>query len=178
MRDEELRSDDGTEVGIGARIEVAVPVRTAYDRWVRFESYPRFMPLVRRVEQVRPNVTRWWVGRGPFRHEFYAEVVEQHPDAFVAWRSLDRRAPHRGEVRFTELGARRTEVSVRVDTGGWAARGPRSLVRRLLRSQLAAYAAFVEGVGDGGDTWRGTIERGRVEHVEKQAPAHPGWVHG
>lgn len=171
MRDELRRSLD-------VESEAAVPVRTAYDRWVRYESYPRFMPLVRRVEQVRPNVTRWWVGRGPVRHEFWAEVVEQHPDALVAWRSLDERVPHVGEVRFRELGEQRSAVSLHLDLGGWAARVPHSVVRRLVESQLTAYVTFVEGVGDGGDTWRGTIERGRVEHVEKDAPAHPGWVHG
>jgi uncharacterized membrane protein len=166
-------------MGLETSVEVGVPVRTAYDRWTRFESFPRFMPLVRRVEQVRPNVTRWWVGRALLRHEFYAEVVEQHPDASVAWRSLDLRFPHRGEVTFRELGEHRTEVSLQLDAGtGWAARCPQAVVRRLVDSQMAGYAAFVEGVGDAGDTWRGTIQRGRVENVEKSPPAHPGWVHG
>ena len=166
-------------MGLETSVEVGVPVRTAYDRWTRFESFPRFMPLVRGVEQVRPNLTRWWVGRGPLRHEFYAEVVEQHPDASVAWRSLDRRFPHRGEVVFRERGEQRTEVSLHLDAEtGWAARCPQPVLRRLVESQLAGYAEFVEGVGDTGDTWRGTIRRGRVENVEKSPPAHPGWVHG
>jgi uncharacterized membrane protein len=168
-------------VGLETSFEVGVPVRAAYDRWTRFESFPRFMPLVRRVEQVRPNVTRWWVGRGLLRHEFYAEVVEQHPDDLVAWRSLDRRFPHRGEVRFHALGEHRTEVSLSIEAGkGLAARLPQVALRRLVESQLSGYEAFVEGVGgDGeGDTWRGTIQRGRVENLEKSPPAHPGWVHG
>ncbi len=77
------------------------------------------------------------------------------------------------------LGEQRTEVTLRLDAEkGWAARTPESVVRRLVDSQLAGYAAFVEGVGDAGDTWRGTIRRGRVENVEKSPPAHPGWVHG
>ena len=160
-------------------VTVEVPVRTAYDRWARFESFPRFMPLVRRVEQVRPNVTRWWVGRGVLRHEFYAEVVEQHPDASVSWRSLDRRFPHVGQVTFRELDGRRTEVTLQLDAPtGWVARCPEAVVRRVVESQLAGYVAFVEGVGDAGDTWRGTIRRGRVDDIDKKPPAHPGWVHG
>lgn len=166
-------------MGLVTCVEVDVPVRTAYDRWTRFEGFPRFMPLVRRVEQVRPNVTRWWFGRGLLRHEFYAEIVEQHPDALVAWRSLDRRFPHQGEVRFRELGERRTGVSVNLEVGSrWGARCPQAVLRRLVESQLAGYAAFVENVGDAGDTWRGTIHHGRVENLEKSPPAHPGWVHG
>lgn len=166
-------------MGLETSVEVGVPVRTAYDRWTRFESFPRFMPLVRRVEQVRPNVTRWWVGRGLLRHEFYAEVVEQHPDALVAWRSLDRRCPHQGEVRFRDLGEQRTEVSLTLEARrGWVALCPEAVLRRTIESQLAGYREFVESIGDAGDTWRGTIQRGRVENLEKNPPAHPGWVHG
>lgn len=166
-------------MGLETRVEVGVPVRVAYDRWTRFEGFPRFMPLVRRVEQVSPNVTRWWIGRGPLRHEFHAEVLEQHPDSRVSWRSLDRRFPHRGEASFRALGERRCELTLRLESGGGlAARVQQAVVRRLVESHLAAFAAFVEGVGDGGDTWRGTIHRGRVENVEKTPPAHPGWVHG
>lgn len=46
-------------------IEIAVPVRTAYDQWTQFECFPRFMTTVKRVEQVRPAVTLWVVGLGP-----------------------------------------------------------------------------------------------------------------
>lgn len=163
------------EVGV----EVGVPVRTAYDRWVRFEGFPRFMPWVRRVEQVRPNVTRWWVGKGPLRHEFYTEVTEQHPDALVSWRSLDDRLPHEGAVTFEPLGEERTRMTLRVELGdGALARRAAPVVRRVVESHLACFATFVEGVGDAGETWRGTIRRGRVTDIQRTPPAHPGWVHG
>ncbi|MYS43916.1 cyclase, partial [Streptomyces sp. SID5998] len=81
-------------------IDIAVPVRTAYDQWTQFKSFPRFMTVVRRVEQVRPAVTAWVIGVGPVRREFEAEIVDQEPDSHVTWRSLERRPGHRGEVRF------------------------------------------------------------------------------
>ncbi|WP_139983826.1 SRPBCC family protein [Nocardioides litoris] len=159
-------------------VDVAAPLRTTYDRWTRFESFPRFMPLVQAVTQVRPTVTRWRLGRGPLHHEFEAEVVEQHPDERVAWRSLDSRFPHRGEVTFAATGERRTRVRLVLDDDVLAHRWSEPVVRRLAVAQLAAFGRFVEGVGDAGETWRGTIRRGRVTAVEKDAPAHPGWVHG
>ena len=33
-------------------IEVAVPVRTAYNQWTQFEEFPRFMEGVEEVRQV------------------------------------------------------------------------------------------------------------------------------
>jgi uncharacterized membrane protein len=33
-------------------IEVMVPVRTAYDQWTQFETFPRFMEGVREVRQL------------------------------------------------------------------------------------------------------------------------------
>ena len=38
-------------------IEVAVPVRTAYDQWTRFEEFPRFMSGVEEVRQVGDALT-------------------------------------------------------------------------------------------------------------------------
>lgn len=164
---------------VDAKVEVAVPVRTAYDQWTQFESFPRFMPLVKKVIQLQPTMTRWWVGRGPLQREFHAEIVEQHPDTLVEWRSLDRRVPHRGEVAFTSVDDHRAVVSVQFELGsGLLARLLHRPVRRMINSQLACFTTFIEGVGDAGETWRGTIRRGRVEHTEHEPPAHPGWVHG
>ena len=33
-------------------IDVAVPVRVAYDQWTQFEEFPRFMDGVESVEQI------------------------------------------------------------------------------------------------------------------------------
>ncbi len=61
-------------------IEVAVPVRTAYNQWTQFKSFPRFMSAVKGVEQIRPAVTEWVIAFGPVRHTFQAEIVRRRPD--------------------------------------------------------------------------------------------------
>ncbi|WP_164416766.1 SRPBCC family protein [Streptomyces salinarius] len=163
-------------------VRVAVPVRTVYDQWTQFKTFPRFMTSVVKVEQVRPSLTRWTLGVGPVRHEFAAEIVEQQPDARVAWRSLDGR--HRGEVTFHATAPDRTAVTVHLrivrpgaavllcDTFG--------LVRRVLRTELAHFREFVEGLGEGNEGWRGTIRNGHVRPVESEPPrSHvPRWPVG
>ncbi|MFJ8886173.1 SRPBCC family protein [Streptomyces sp. NPDC102402] len=162
-------------------IEVAVPVSTAYNQWTQFKSFPRFTTVVKRVEQIRPNLTRWVVGFGPVRHEFDAEIVNQRPDSLMTWRSLGPRLAHRGEVTFRETPSGRTEVSVRISAGphGLLTRAP-GFVRRVVRTELAHFKEFIEGLGREGGAWRGTIRDGHVRPTEPQ-PARsrvPHWPVG
>ncbi|MER5679045.1 SRPBCC family protein [Streptomyces sp. NPDC002238] len=165
-------------------IVVAVPVGTAYNQWTQFKSFPRFTNVVKRVEQIRPNLTRWVIGLGPVRHEFDAEIVDQRPDSLVTWRSLGRRLAHRGEVSFRATEADRTEVSVRIDLRSHGAADPRThagrLVRRVLRAELGHFKEFIEGLGREGGAWRGTIRNGHVRPLETE-PARsrvPHWPVG
>jgi uncharacterized membrane protein len=36
-------------------IDVHVPVRTAYNQWTQFESFPQFMEGVERIDQISPR---------------------------------------------------------------------------------------------------------------------------
>ncbi|MEU1053321.1 SRPBCC family protein [Streptomyces sp. NPDC005876] len=162
--------------------EIAVPVRTAYNQWTQFEVFPRFMSAVRSVEQVRPAVTHWVIGTGPLRHEFRTEIVEQRPDAYVAWRSLDGR--HRGEVTFHATAPERTSVTVRIRT---RRRGPvgllvgaSGLAHRLVRTELAHFKEYIEGQGEESGAWRGTIRNGHVQPPHPHPPERrvPHWPVG
>ncbi|MFC8228039.1 SRPBCC family protein [Streptomyces sp. NPDC057287] len=151
-------------------IDVAVPVSTAYNQWTQFKSFPRFMTVVKSVEQIRPNLTRWVIGSGPLRYEFDAEIVEQVPDSLVAWRSLGRRFSHRGEVSFHATAPGRTSVSVRI---GVRPHGVTDLLayapgptRRTVRAELGHFKEFIEGLGQEGGAWRGTIRDGHVRPLE------------
>ncbi|MEV3930786.1 MULTISPECIES: SRPBCC family protein [unclassified Streptomyces] len=165
-------------------IEVAVPVSTAYNQWTQFKSFPRFMTAVRKVEQIRPNLTRWVVGFGPVRHEFDAEIVDQRPDSLVAWRSLGQRLGHRGEVSFRETAPGRTELSVRISvrphgSGDRLTRAP-GFLSRAVRAELGHFKEFIEGLGWEGGAWRGTIRDGHVRPMEPE-PARsrvPHWPVG
>lgn len=165
-------------------IEVAVPVRTAYDQWTQFESFPRFMDSVLRVEQVRPAVVLWAVGLGPVRREFTTEIVEQVPDSHLAWRTLERRHPHRGEVTFRPVAPGRTALTVRlrVEPRGLAGllTAVPGVTSRVVRRELANFKEFVEGLGEACGEWRGTIRNGQVRPMEPEPPRSrvPGWPVG
>ena len=45
--------------GIEQSIDVNVPVRTAYNQWTQFESFPNFMEGVREVQQLDDRRLRW-----------------------------------------------------------------------------------------------------------------------
>ena len=66
-------------------IDVEVPVSTAYGQWTQFESFPRFMEAIERVEQVDDTHLHWVADIGGSRREWDAEITEQHPDERIAW---------------------------------------------------------------------------------------------
>ncbi|WP_328491692.1 SRPBCC family protein [Streptomyces sp. NBC_00414] len=155
-------------------IEVAVPVRAAYNQWTQFESFPRFMTVVKKVEQVRPALVTWTLAVGPLRREFQAEIVEQEPDSYLTWRSLERHTVHRGEVSFRPTSADGTAVTVRIEVDSPGATGllgglPR-LVGRVVQRELRHFKAYIEGLGAESGAWRGTIRDGRVRPEEPKPP--------
>ncbi|MFF7446609.1 MULTISPECIES: SRPBCC family protein [unclassified Streptomyces] len=158
-------------------VEIAVPVRTAYNQWTQFQSFPRFMTAVRRVEQVRPTVVAWTLGYGPLRHRFEMEIVEQDPDAYLAWRALERHPSHQGEVEFRPTGTGGTALTVRMllePHGAAKALARCSKVTRVtarqVRRELMNFKIFIEGVGQESGAWRGTIRNGRVQHDHPEPP--------
>ncbi|WP_351225952.1 SRPBCC family protein [Streptomyces sp. NPDC002133] len=165
-------------------IEIAVPVRTAYNQWTQFKSFPRFMSVVKSVEQIRPNLTRWVIGFGPMRHEFEAEIVEQRPDSLVAWRSLDRCSHHRGEVSFRATASDRTAVFVRMHVTPHGVTGRLThapgFTRRVVRAELGHFKEFIEGLGQEGGAWRGSVRNGHVQPLEPEPPRSrvPHWPVG
>ncbi|GAA4100407.1 SRPBCC family protein [Streptomyces hundungensis] len=176
------QEDDGPTGGVTRRrplrerhvdqtVEVSVPVRAAYNQWTQFKTFPRFSAVVREVEQVRPTVTTWTVGYGPVRHRFQVEIVEQDPDAYLAWRGLEQHPAHEGEVEFRATASGGTAITVRMRLRPHGAlkvltRSPRvtALATRLVRGELLSFKHFIEGIGQESGAWRGTIRNGRVQH--------------
>ena len=68
-------------------VDVNVPVRTAYDQWTQFESFPQFMEGVEEVRQQGDKRLHWRAKIGGKTQEWDADITEQHPDHRVAWRS-------------------------------------------------------------------------------------------
>ena len=44
---------------IQKKIEVNVPVSTAYNQWTQFESFPHFLSYVESIEQIGDTLTHW-----------------------------------------------------------------------------------------------------------------------
>src|SRR5581483_9345816 len=69
-------------------VDVDVPVSTAYNQWTQFESFPRFMGAVERIDQISDTRTHWVTKIAGVEREFDAEITEQHPDERIAWRTV------------------------------------------------------------------------------------------
>ncbi|MCF4137134.1 SRPBCC family protein [Streptomyces sp. Tue 6430] len=150
-------------------IGIAVPVSTAYNQWTQYTGFPRFMRVVKRVDQLRPALTTWTVAAGPVRREFQAETVEQEPDSHVVWRSLGRRPAHRGQVTFRPGAAGGTEMTVRIDIEPRGVTGVLAgLADRVVRDELRHFKEYVEGLGEETGAWRGVIRDGRVRPQESK----------
>ena len=86
-------------------IEVAAPVRAAYNQWTQFEEFPRFMAGVKEVRQLDDTHVHWHAEIWGKDKEWDAEITEQVPDQVIAWRSRSG-APNAGTVRFEPVDAR------------------------------------------------------------------------
>jgi uncharacterized membrane protein len=149
---------------IEASVDVAVDVRTAYDQWTQFESFPRFMSDVRSVKQLDERHLHWVVEVGGRLREWDAEIVVQIPDERIAWRSLEG-TPNDGEVSFRPLTARdeppltRVTLTMVYDPNDWVAAASEALglANRRARTNLDDFKRFIEDRGSETGAWRGEI---------------------
>jgi uncharacterized membrane protein len=120
----------------GIHVEKSMTVeRTPWDLysfWRNFENLPKFMKHVESV-QVIDEKRSHWVVRGPAGTtvEWDAEIINDEPNALIAWRSLaNAEVDNAGSVRFVPgPEGRGTEVRVVIDyippagrIGKWVAR--------------------------------------------------------
>ncbi|GAA4587245.1 hypothetical protein GCM10023194_35610 [Planotetraspora phitsanulokensis] len=147
-------------------VDVNVPIRTAYNQWTQFESFPQFMEGVESVTQLGDTRTDWIVEIAGIRREFAAEITEQHPDEKVAWRSLDR-PRQTGAVTFRRLSGDNTRVTLQMeyDPEGFAEKAADALrlVRLRVRGDLERFKSFIESRGTETGAWRGEVPAPRHE---------------
>ncbi|MEW9533274.1 SRPBCC family protein [Microbispora sp. NPDC049125] len=141
-------------------IDVNVPIRTAYNQWTQFESFPEFMEGVESVKQLDDTRTDWVVEIAGVRREFEAEITEQHPDERVAWRSLDR-PRQAGVVTFHRIDDDTTRVTLQMeyDPEGFVEKAADALqiVRLRVRGDLERFKTFIESRGGETGAWRGEV---------------------
>lgn len=143
-------------------IDVDVPVRTAYNQWTQFETFPKFLDEVESITQTNDTLTHWTVKVGGFTREFDAEIAEQHPDERVAWTSKGGDTEHAGVVTFHKLTDTTSRVTVQLD---WA---PEGLVEKLgalvgagghaVKKDLKNFKEFIEAQGSASGAWRGDVD--------------------
>jgi uncharacterized membrane protein len=143
-------------------IDVDVPVRTAYNQWTQFETFPHFMEGVQEVRQLDDKRLHWRANIGGKEEEWDAEITEQDPDQRVAWTSTSG-APNAGVVTFHRLGENQTRVTLQLDYD------PEGIVEnigdalgfvsRRVEGDLERFKAFIETRGQETGAWRGEIKQ-------------------
>jgi uncharacterized membrane protein len=156
----------GRRMPIQQAIDVAVPVKTAYNQWTQFEDWPQFMHRLENVSQEDESHVHFKTKIWGISKEFTAEIVEQEPDKRIKWKVTDG-VTHTGVVTFHELADRLTRIEVNLDIQPGsliekAGRGMRH-VKRAVRADLARFKAYVTMEDEESGSWRGKIEDGDVK---------------
>jgi uncharacterized membrane protein len=148
---------------ISHSVDVAVPVRTAYDQWTQFAQFPQFMDGVDSVVQIDDKTLHWTAKIAGIRREWDARIVQQVPDQIIAWRSLGG-TRNDGVVDFLPVpgrqGATRVTVTIEYEPddtaeklGDWS-----HLVDRRVAGDLERFKRLMESRGQAQGAWRGEIK--------------------
>jgi len=143
-------------------IDVNVPVRTAYDQWTQFESFPQFMEGVEKVEQLDDTTLRWTAEIAGQKKTWTAKITEQIPDQRIAWTSIEG-AKNAGVVTFHRLDDSKIRVTLQLDVDP---EGPvenvgdaLGFVQRRAKGDLERFKEFIESRGKETGAWRGTVKQ-------------------
>jgi uncharacterized membrane protein len=142
-------------------VDVRVPVRTAYNQWTQFESFPYFMEGVDRVIQLDDRRLHWETTVAGAHREFDTEITEQHPDERVAWHTTEGPS-HGGVVTFHRLDEHSTRVSLQMeyepDTLTEKAGTALGIVGGRINGDLQRFKEYIEEQGHETGAWRGEID--------------------
>ena len=143
-------------------IDVDVPVRTAYDQWTQFESFPSFMEGVKSVHQTNDTTLEWVAEVAGKEKRWNAKITEQEPDQRIAWTSIGG-AHNAGVVTFHRLAEGKCRVTLQLDVDP---EGPvenlgdaLGLVERRVKGDMKRFKEFIERRGAETGAWRGEVEQ-------------------
>ncbi len=144
-------------------VDVAVPVRTAYNQWTQFEEFPRFMEGVDQVEQLNDTTLRWTADVAGKTKSWEAKITEQRPDQVIAWKSIGG-AANDGVVTFQPVDQSHTRVRLAMDVdpeGAVESTGDAlGFVQRRVSGDLHRFKDFIEHRGAETGGWRGDVTSG------------------
>jgi uncharacterized membrane protein len=156
----------GRRMPIQQSVDVAVPIKVAYNRWTLFEDWPEFMHRVESVDQADDTTLSVSMKVWGITRRFEAEITEQRPDERIEWNVTEGLA-HTGVVTFHELAPRltRVEVSLDFEPHGMLEKMGRGMrfAKRAVRADLHRFKAIVELDEEAEGGFRGTIEDGKVK---------------
>jgi len=142
-------------------VDVHVPVRTAYDQWTQFETFPRFMDGVTSVRQLDDTTLEWTADVAGREKRWTAKITEQQPDERIAWTATEG-AHNAGVVTFHRIGEGTSRVTLQLDVdpdgpveGAGDALG---VVSRRVKGDMERFKEFIEKRGHETGAWRGDVE--------------------
>lgn len=142
-------------------INVEVPVHTLYNQLTQFEDYPRFMQDVEAVRQLDDTHLHWIARMADRSVEWDAEIIEQEPDQFIAWRNVN--GPESaGKIEVQPTGPQASRMTFTLEApaqqvpGSAAGFDEAELAQRLMMD-LVRFKYFLEDQGSETGAWRGAI---------------------
>jgi uncharacterized membrane protein len=143
-------------------IDIAVPVRTAYNQWTQFEEFPRFMEGVEEVRQIDDTHLHWRTRVAGREKEFDAEITEQRPDERIAWNATQG-ANQAGVVTFHRVDDGRTRIMLQLEAEpeGAAEKAGDALgvLKRRVKGDLERFKEMLESRGAETGGWRGEVDQ-------------------
>jgi uncharacterized membrane protein len=141
-------------------VDVKVPVRTAYDQWTQFETFPKFMEGVNQVRQLDDRTLEWVADIGGKEKRWKAKITQQEPDERIAWTATEG-AQNAGVVTFHRLDPETSRVTLQLDVDP---EGPLEnagdalgVVRHRVKGDMKRFKEFIESRGRETGAWRGEI---------------------
>lgn len=150
---------------IETSIEVQQPVRSVYNLWTQFESFPLFMEGVKSVRQVTEKRLLWHVEIAGIGKSWEADIVEQVPDSRIEWHSTSG-TTNNGAVIFESLAPDLTKVTLVLN---YEPEGTLEKVADVLgvvtlrvQGDLRRFKDIAEKRTTAPEGWRGEIDNGVV----------------
>ena len=143
-------------------IDVDVPVKTAYDQWTQFETFPKFMEGVKSVRQLDDTTLEWVASVAGKDKTWEAKITEQEPDQRIAWTATEG-AHNAGVVTFHRLDEGKSRVTLQLDIDP---EGPienvgaaLGFVQRRVKGDMERFKEFIESRGSATGSWRGEVDQ-------------------
>ena len=127
-------------------VAVNAPVAAVYKRWLAFEDFPKFIPVIKRVRKLDANHFVASLGFNGKQYDTTLELMLCVPERRLAWRTLaDHHAPDHfaaGVVSFAALSDQSTCVTLKLTSSFGGA------VSSRVDQYLHNFKSLVEGRAD------------------------------